>query len=578
MGPALPTATDAAPSKKKRRRLQHETLYLAALPRSPRYTKSLMHKAILSFVTMTPHTDFLITSSADGQVSFWKKTGGGGDVEFVKEFKAHQGEIKSVGCSWDGRSFASAGADGTVKVWDVDNFDLVAVITPSKPPGCTAWVGGAGGGRSSPVLAIGNTQDGEVEIWEGRGERLVHTLKLHRKPVVAMAYNHKADAVVSADCGGMIEYWEPGGSWGLPDGVFKMKSDTNLFDFKKAKSIPTSITFSPSGHQFATFSLPDRRVRVFDFRSAKLYRTYDESITTITEMQQLGTALTALEAPEFGRRMTVERDLDAASSGTQSGPAPNASASILAQSTAGRTNVVFDETGHFIIYGSLYGIKVINTLTNRVVKVYGAEEPFRAVHLALYQGQPEKKGIVTVAMAASDNPLLKEAELRDAMLVCTASGKSRFYCFGNEEEVNKSTRDVHNERPQTLGGSKAANAEKPPEHSGNTATLHTNYGDIQMRLFPSAAPKTVENFVRLARRGDYNNCIFHRVIKKFMLQTGDYEFGDGTGGKSIWGGEFEDEMNSLKFDRPYTVAMANAGPNTNASQFFITTEKTVSQS
>jgi len=535
-----------------------------------------MHKTVLSFVTMTPHTDFLITSSADGQVSFWKKIGGGGDVEFVKEFRAHQGEIKRVGCSWDGRSFASAGVDGTVKIWDVENFDLVAVITPTKPPGCLVWVGGVGGGSANPMLAIGNIKDGEVEIWEGRGERIIHTLKLHRKPVVAMAYNHKVDCVVSADSGGMVEYWEPGQSWGLPLGVFKMKSDTNLFEFKKAKSVPTSITISPNGHQFATFSLPDRRVRVFDFRSGKLYRTYDESINTITEMQQAGTALTNLEPIEFGRRIAVERDLDPASTVAMNASESNGAAATLT-ATGSRINVIFDETGHFIIYGTLYGIKVINTLTNKVVKVYGAEEPFRAVHLALYQGQPERKGVVTVAMAASENPLLQQAELRDAMLVCAASGKSRFYCFGNDEEINKATRDVQNEKPVQLGSKRSAAAEKPAEHSGDSATLHTTYGDIQVRLFPTVAPKTVENFVRLSRRGDYNNCIFHRVIRKFMIQTGDYEMGDGTGGKSIWGGEFEDEISTLKFDRPYTLAMANAGANTNASQFFITTDKTVSK-
>jgi peptidylprolyl isomerase domain and WD repeat-containing protein 1 len=98
-------------------------------------------------------------------------------------------------------------------------------------------------------------------------------------------------------------------------------------------------------------------------------------------------------------------------------------------------------------------------------------------------------------------------------------------------------------------------------------------GDIHLRLFPSAAPKTVENFVTHARNGYYNNTIFHRVIKKFMIQGGD-PLGDGTGGESIWGGEFEDEFSTLRHDKPYTLSMANAGPNTNASQFFITTEKT----
>jgi len=86
--------------------------------------------------------------------------------------------------------------------------------------------------------------------------------------------------------------------------------------------------------------------------------------------------------------------------------------------------------------------------------------------------------------------------------------------------------------------------------------------------------KTVENFVGLARKSYYDGIIFHRVIKKFMLQTGD-PLGDGTGGESLWGKEFEDEFHKdLKHDRPYTLSMANAGANTNGSQFFLTTVPT----
>ncbi|KAK5241300.1 Peptidyl-prolyl cis-trans isomerase cyp15, partial [Cryomyces antarcticus] len=116
MGPALPSAVPP----KKRRKLPYESLYVAALPASPRYSKSLMHKEQLCFTTFTPTTDFLITSSADGVVKFWKKVSG--DVEFVKEFRAHNGEIKSVSVSADGRSFATAGADRSVKIFDVVTF------------------------------------------------------------------------------------------------------------------------------------------------------------------------------------------------------------------------------------------------------------------------------------------------------------------------------------------------------------------------------------------------------------------------------------------------------------------------
>ena len=96
-------------------------------------------------------------------------------------------------------------------------------------------------------------------------------------------------------------------------------------------------------------------------------------------------------------------------------------------------------------------------------------------------------------------------------------------------------------------------------------------GEIFLRLYPHECPKTVENFTTLSRNGYYDNLIFHRVIKSFMVQTGDPE-GDGTGGVSMWGEEFEDEFNrNLKHDRPFTLSMANAGPNSNGSQFFITT-------
>ena len=117
-GPALPSS---AP-KKKRRKLPYEKLYISALPKSLRYSKSLMHKDQLSFVTVTPLTDFLITSSVDGVVKFWKKVAVG--IESVKEFRAHSGEIKSVSVSQDGRSFATAGADKTIKIFDVITFGM----------------------------------------------------------------------------------------------------------------------------------------------------------------------------------------------------------------------------------------------------------------------------------------------------------------------------------------------------------------------------------------------------------------------------------------------------------------------
>ncbi|TGO27349.1 hypothetical protein BPAE_0043g00220 [Botrytis paeoniae] len=548
MGPQLPSAE--AP-KKKRRKLPYEKLYISALPASGRYSKSLMHKEQISFVTMTPLTDFLITSSVDGVVKFWKK--GGDGIEFVKEFRTHIGEIKSVSISADGRSFATAGADKTIKIFDVMTFDLLSMLTLEFTPKCVCWVHGRG--ASLPMLAVSDEVNHTIRIYDGRGENQepIHTISgLHRSVVSLMAYNDAYNCVISADENGMIEYWRPGGNYEKPDNVFEYKSSTNLFEFKKAKSTPTSLTISPTGSQFATVSFPDRKVRVFDFPTGKLYRTYDESLQVIEEMQQAGTSLKKLEDLEFGRRLATEREIET-------------------PTLRNKANVIFDETGHFIIYGSILGAKVLNTYTNRVVKVYGGDENFRPLNIAMYQGQPQKKGVTTIAMAASNNPLLRESELRDPILFATGVGKVRFYMFTNDEEVSKSERDVQNEKPTNTNGKKLAEAKAA--ETGTAAVIHTTYGDIHIRLFPDAAPKAVENFVTHSKQGYYNNTIFHRVIRKFMIQCGD-PLGDGTGGESIWGKEFADEFSSLRHDKPYTVSMANAGPNSNGSQFFITTEKT----
>ncbi len=101
--------------------------------------------------------------------------------------------------------------------------------------------------------------------------------------------------------------------------------------------------------------------------------------------------------------------------------------------------------------------------------------------------------------------------------------------------------------------------------------FETTQGIIEIRLMPEVAPKACENFTKLVEQGYYNGLIFHRVIKGFMIQGGD-PTGTGAGGSSIWGKPFEDEVSaSVKFDKPGILAMANAGPNTNGSQFFITT-------
>jgi len=104
--------------------------------------------------------------------------------------------------------------------------------------------------------------------------------------------------------------------------------------------------------------------------------------------------------------------------------------------------------------------------------------------------------------------------------------------------------------------------------------FETNLGNFEITLKPDVAPKTCENFLGLVAKGYYDGIVFHRVIKNFMVQGGD-PTGTGAGGESIWGKPFADECKpTVKFDKPGLLAMANRGPNTNGSQFFITTALT----
>ena len=109
---------------------------------------------------------------------------------------------------------------------------------------------------------------------------------------------------------------------------------------------------------------------------------------------------------------------------------------------------------------------------------------------------------------------------------------------------------------------------REPKAGDTIVTMHTNFGDVKFLMFPEVAPKTVENFTTHAKESYYDGLIFHRVIDGFMIQGGD-PTGTGRGGESIWGEAFEDEFSPEAHNFRGALSMANAGPDTNGSQFFI---------
>lgn len=144
------------------------------------------------------------------------------------------------------------------------------------------------------------------------------------------------------------------------------------------------------------------------------------------------------------------------------------------------------------------------------------------------------------------------------LMGCTRKNDIEKVYQGSPEQANLTKNDVMSDFDQTA----------EPKKGEQIIVMKTSMGTIKLRLFPDKAPKTVENFVGLAEKGYYDGLTFHRVMDDFMIQGGD-PLGTGTGGESLWGGKFEDEFNPNLKNLKGALSMANAGPNTNGSQFFI---------
>eukprot|EP00124_Ichthyophonus_hoferi_P005140 Ihof_evm1s678 gene=Ihof_evmTU1s678 len=538
------------PKKEKAKKgLKFERLYLDNLPNAEMYERSYMHRDMITHMVVTNKTDFIITASVDGHIKFWKKAELG--IEFVKHFKSHLAPITDLSASKDGLLLCSASVDKSLKVYDIINFDMINMLRLDFIPSCCSWIHHPGAAITK--VACGDQTSSAITVYDGRGDGVpLYVINSHTKPVYLIRFNEPLGLVISLDQAGMLEYWSASDYTFPKEKVtYESKLDTDLWEFVKCKTLASSLEFSPNGLSMVCMC-HDRKVRVYNVRTGKMTRTYDESLSVIADIQQ---ETPKLDNIDFGRRMAIERDLEKSDQ-----------YKFL--------NAIFDESGNFVIYATMLGIKMINLTTNKCSRVIGLpESTARFLHLSLYQGRLDKlSAALTIEMQVSDNPAIAEPPVEDPTLFCTAFEKNRFYCFSRrhrEETEGEHGRDVFNEKP-SLEETLAATEVTRTSACASSAVIHTTMGDIHIVLFGTECPKTVENFTSLSRNGYYNGNIFHRVIKSFMIQTGDPE-GDGTGGDSIWGHEFEDEFHkNLRHDRPFTVSMANAGPNTNGSQFFIT--------
>jgi len=439
----------------------------------------------------------------------------------------------------------------------------------------------------------------------------------HASPVTALSYNSKKQWVISSDISGVLEVWnvptsspDDGNGSSSESGPlpFQSKFDTDLYALMKKKTY--AIDIAVSDKHFAVYS-SDRKIRLFSLTNGcKLVCIYDERLKVYDKMLSNNSSAMGIDAIEYGKRAALEREMEDSyllSGGVSSNAVTKQSISTVGSTSEGSNHqhfhLTFDNTGNYLLLPTIVGIKVINIQTHRVTATAGKGDAsaFRFIDISLCPGDAKVDQQLQLARMGGSSAAIKHgsengaAPPNDSLLIALAYDKRRFMVFthhdplnnnGQDDEPDEQTilaRDILNEQPDAsdiLDASHLGRSGNDPNSSSQLTTatqaiLRTTHGDIRIKLLaPKETPRTIENFIGHAQSGYYDNVIFHRIIPSFMIQTGD-PLGDGTGGESIWGGEFEDEIRrELKHDRPFTVSMANAGPNTNGSQFFITTVPT----
>jgi len=594
IGPTIPSESTSTPSSSSlvnKVPLSTREDFLSLLPSAELYEKSFMHREAITHIIFTPRTDFLITASCDGIVKWWKKAATG--IEFVKQFSSHNGAITSLCASPDGFQVFSVGDDKTVKFYDVATFDLTDIITLPFFPSAAMWCFQPGSVR--PYFAVSERYEPTIHLFNADKVNNTESIKvkLHGAPVIAMTYLPIIDACISADTRGILEIWSTKveDNFKLPSRLqsFESKMDTDLLELARKKTMPTSISASPNGDLFAVSST-DGFVRLFRLKNGKLLHIFNFGLGNSLD----ATLSKGIDEIDLNRRRAIDDELrDYSLNSIQSFvklPKDDMNQTTSTVSSFSYrpppASAVFDESSTIVAYSSILGIHLIDVLTGLVLRTLGSiESSERFLSVSLFQGIPNVSTQMSLArgLVSSTEPMGSSSNISrvDPIFAVTSFRRQRFFLFSRRDPssdedltlVGGGNRDIQNEPPSKseIAVSERIAKEQKRTKLATTVVIHTSKGDITLRLFGDSCPLAVENFTELSRRGYYDRTTFHRVIKGFMIQGGDPK-GDGTGGESIFGASFNDELDSKrKFDRAGLLAMANSGPNTNGSQFFITT-------
>ncbi|KAH8045239.1 peptidyl-prolyl cis-trans isomerase [Aureococcus anophagefferens] len=345
---------------------------------------------------------------------------------------------------------------------------------------------------------------------------------MHRDVVSHAVVANRTAFLATASEDGHVKFWKK-----MQEGIeFVKHYHAHVGPCRAARSAG-----SRDGSKFAV-TCADATVRLFDTRTGKLLRTLDERVDSL-DAKRSQWRDRIKEHEEQAAKAAEASSSD--SSSDDEGPMPEGYSKAGRGTFLGRWNCAFDETGEFLLYGAMLGVNVVHAGSGRVAAVVGAKD------------ESERFGALAVFAGAAKLDAQAEQARRNQKAIETGDETKKNVMSMGCEQTEEGTPD-----PSRRARPRVASA---PLALGTDA-LRTTAGDIKIKLHPNECPKTVENFCTHARDGYYDGLLFHRCIKQFMVQTGD-PLGDGTGGESIWGGEFQDEFHpSLKHDRPFTVSMA----------------------
>ena len=542
------------------------------LPMTNNYSISYLQSDIIDNIFCTTKTDFIFTTSNDGVIQFWKKIPRG--IEFVKKFRAQLNKITGLSINKDGSMLCTCShKDLFIKIFDIINFDLFDYIQLNYYP-CLCEYIIADPKSMNNIIAISEKEKGIIHIYDSNKKKEISLVTIHNNSIITgIKFNTKYNICLSTSNVGLIEYWcksntntkmssDPNKySYGndieneiIDESInfdfpkhsikFKFKSQTDLFKLynNNKKNSIINLTLSPRNNYFGVTDKL-RNIYIFNFLTAKIVYTITDTVFSSDD--------------EDTKEANIEREIE------------------KYVDSLYQPNIQFDDSEKYLYYPCWEGIKLINLKTNELIKILGKKEKLRFISICLFQGESlrNKSGIITESkMRNEDN--INADKIIDPLLLANAYKSNRFFIFSKNEPDNKIKRDMMNEDIDELKNKANLNQKNDKNKEivdlPEKAVIDTTKGEIFIKLFVNECPKTTKNFITLGRRGYYDGLIFHRVIKNFMIQTGDPK-GNGTGGESIYGKPFKDEFNENLKHEAFTVSMANAGPDTNGSQFFITT-------